>query len=52
MKKLKVFLFTVILLTLVYSCTDNDDDDYQTNTVESTLSTGGDNTNTGDGGKD
>lgn len=50
MKQLKLIFFTFLFLILFYSCTD-DDDDYQTNTIENIQATG-DSENTGDGSKD
>ncbi len=51
MKQLKLIFFTFLFLTLFYSCTD-DDDDYQTNTVENIQATGDGSESTGDGSKD
>jgi|TARA_B110000037_G_scaffold8373_1_gene9030 hypothetical protein len=52
MKTLKVILFTFLLSTFIYSCTPEEDEDYQTNTIENTQATGGENDTTGDGSKD
>ena len=41
MKKLKFIFFALLFSTLFYSCTE-DDEDYQTNTIENTQATGDD----------
>ena len=52
MKTLKFILFTFLLSTFIYSCTPEEDEDYQTNTIENAQATGDENDNVDDGSKD
>jgi hypothetical protein len=50
MKKIKFIFFALLFSTIIYSCTD-EDEDYQTNTIENIQATG-DDTDVDNGSKD
>jgi hypothetical protein len=51
MKNKKTLIFTFLLLALISSCTD-DDENYQTDTIEDIQATGDEDGNVNDGSKD